>query len=309
MKRYLRKFSSSSLAASALLLAAHALSGQEIRIAASDLLADFIEPELERSAGVANFEYTFESIGSLPAMERLRSGEIDVAVLAFPEGSAVPRDEFNVYPFAYDAAVVAVNENNPLDEISLGRLAGIYGGSEEYNFTTWGDIGLSGWGSRKIKPLSGHAENSIVLELFKSAVLQEGGLKPSVDVVRADEVENILKADPAAIAILSRVPEEDTGSKVLLLSVDEDAPAYGPTSDNIHFGDYPVRISFLIVGPALNDSRMGEILRTLWSDKTAASLEDRGIYPLPEAVRRKLVIDLDLDSPAGAESPESATSP
>ena len=247
-------------------------------------------------------------MGSLPALERLRSGQIDLAVLAFPEGSAVPRQEFSTYSFAYDAAIVAVNKNNPLDEISLGRLAGIYGSSEAFNFTTWGDIGLSGWGGRKIKPLSGHAEGSIVLELFKNTVLPNGALKTSVDVVRENEVHDILNADPAAIAILSRVPSDNVDSKVLLLSSSEDSPAYGPTVDNIHFGDYPVRLTFLIVGSDLDNSQKGEILRILWSEEMAAILSDSGIFPLPETVRLKLLMDLDLESPANVTSPLPAAS-
>jgi DNA-binding transcriptional LysR family regulator len=65
--------------------------------------------------------FVVDSIGSLPALDRLRSDEIDLAIVAVPEGDEVPRDEFNIYPFAYDAAVLVVNESNPIDEISVAR--------------------------------------------------------------------------------------------------------------------------------------------------------------------------------------------
>ena len=44
-----------------------------------------------------------------------------------------------------------VNDSNPIDEISVARLGGIFGSNEELNLNTWGEFGLSGWGSRNIK--------------------------------------------------------------------------------------------------------------------------------------------------------------
>lgn len=271
-----------------------ALQAQEIRIAASDLLADFIKAPLDAYAESTEQSLSLEGIGSLPALDRLRSNEIDMAIIAVPAGEEVPRDEFRIYPIAYDVAVIAVNTNNPLDEISIGRLGGIYGMSEEYNFTTWADMGLSGWGSRKIKPMSGQEEASISLELFKYAVLNAGGMKPSVVMVRDEEVEAILEADPASIAIMSRLPEDDN-IKTLMISATDESPAYGPTPDNIHFGDYPIRLSFFIVFSPRNQERMEDLVRVLLDDPIAEALESNNIFPLPGTVRRKLRIDLDLE--------------
>lgn len=271
------------------------LHGEKIRIAASDLLADYLRPTLEAYSAENDLSLGFDSIGSLPALDRLRSNEIDMAIIAVPTESEVPRDEFRVYPFAYDVAVIAVNANNPIDEISVGRLGGIYGTSEEYNFTSWADLGLSGWGSRKIKPLSGQEEASISLELFKHTVLTAGGMKPGVVMVKDGEVEAVLEADPASIAIMSRLPNNNTKVKTLMISSTDDAPAYGPTTDNIHFGDYPIRLSFFIVFNPREEERMREIVRVLLDDMVASALEESNIFPLPETVRRKLTIDLDLE--------------
>jgi ABC-type phosphate transport system substrate-binding protein len=272
-----------------------ALSEESMRFAISDLLADTVTASLEELSETEELGLSIRSMGSLPALERLRTGNIDLAIMAFPKGSEIPRSEFSIYPFAYAASIVAVNENNPLDEISLSRLAGIFGTSEEYNFTTWGDIGLSGWGSRKIKPLSGHTEGSIALELFKHSVLVEGSLKPSVDIVLEEEVIDLLDKDPALISVLSRIPEESS-AKILLLASDDNSPAYGPTDDNIHFGDYPIRLTFYIVGPKSESSQLGQILRFMWSDEMSEQLTEEGFFALPETVRRKLTMDLDMVS-------------
>ena len=266
---------------------------EEIRIAASDLLADFITEPLQAYGKEHSIEFEIDSIGSLPALDRLRSDEIDLAIIAVPENIVVPRDEFKAYPFAYDVAVVAVNESNPIDEISMARLGGIFGSDEEFNYTSWGDMGLSGWGNRSIKPLAGQTEESISLELFKFSVLSGGHMKTTVAEVKDDEVEELLVSDAASIAIMPRLPKNKK-VKALMISSEADGPAFGPTDDNIHYGDYPIRLAFYIVYNARDEARVQELHRVLMSDEIADALRENYLFALPDTVRRKLTIDLDL---------------
>lgn len=269
------------------------LQAQEIRIAASDLLADFIREPLEEYGSERSLNFSIDGIGSLPALDKLRANEIDLAVISVPEGDEIPREEFTIYPFAYDVAVIAVNKNNPISEISLSQLGGIFGNEEEFNFNTWGDLGLSGWGSRNIKPLAGTAENSIALELFKYSVFKRGSMKSGVAMVNASEIEGLLNSDAASIGILSAMPT-DQNLKVLMVAPDRNAPAFGPTSDNIHFGDYPIRLAFYIAYKQRDRERMKPVIRFLLSDVVAQELNKNHLVALPETVRRKLLIDLDL---------------
>ena len=269
---------------------------EEIRIAASDLLADYIKVPLKAYAAENDSTYVVDSIGSLPALDRLRSGEIDLAIIAVPEGDEVPRDEFSVYPFAYDVAVIAVNATNPIDEISVARLGGIFGSNEELNLNTWGELGLSGMGSRNVKALAGISDESIALELFKYSILKGGFIKPSVSMVKDTEVEDLLRSDTASIAILSRMPE-NKNIKVLMVSSESDAyaPAFGPTDDNVHYGDYPIRLAYYIVYNLRDDAKLRPTIRELLNDEVAISLRSKDLIALPETVRRKFLIDLDLE--------------
>ena len=268
---------------------------EEIRIAASDLLADYIKAPLEAYAAENDSTFVVDSIGSLPALDRLRSDEIDLAIIAVPDGDEVPRDEFSVYPFAYAVAVIVVNDSNPIDEISVARLGGIFGPKEELNLNTWGELGLSGMGSRNIKALAGTSDESIALELFKYRILKGGVMKPSVSMVKDTEVEDLLRSDAASIAILSRMPE-NRNIKVLMVSSDSDtyAPAFGPTDDNVHYGDYPIRLAFYIVYNLRDDAKLRPIVRELLNDEVATSLRSNDLVSLPETVRSKFLIDLDL---------------
>lgn len=270
------------------------LPAQEIRVAASDLLSGYLVDPLTEYGADRSIEIDIDSIGSLPALDQLRANEIDLAVIAVPEGSELPVEEFIVHPFAYDVAVVVVNQNNPINEISLPQLGGIFGSDEEFNFNSWGDLGLSGWGSRNIKPLAGPAEASVTLELFKYSVFERGRMKSGVAVVDASEMEALLSSDAASIGILSGMPT-NRNLKVLMVSPDSTSPAFGPTRDNVHFGDYPIRLSFFLVYKQRDQARLKPLVRLLLGDVVANELESNQLMALPETVRRKLSVDLDLE--------------
>jgi ABC-type phosphate transport system substrate-binding protein len=268
---------------------------EEVRLAISDLLADNILAPLKVYGTENDTTFVVDSIGSLPALDRLRSDEIDLAIVAVPDEDEVPRDEFNIYPFAYDVAVIVVNNSNPIDEISVARLGGIFGSNEEFNLNTWGELGLSGWGSRNIKALAGN-DKSIALELFKHSIFKGGGLKPNVSMVKDTEIEDLIGSDAASIAILSRMPE-NSNIKVLMVSSGGDtyAPAFGPTDDNVHYGDYPIRLPFYILYNARDDVKVRSTIRELLNDEVATSLRANDFIALPDTLRRKFLIDLDLE--------------
>ena len=269
------------------------LSARELRLAISDLLADFIATPLQTFGAENAIDLEIDRIGSLPALERLRADEIDMAIIALPENASAPAGAVRLYPLAYAVAVVAVKYSNPLDEISIEQLGGIFGANEEFSYTRWGDLGLPGWGNRSIKPFVGPAANSISLELFKFSALSQRQLKSSVVTVQDSEVEGLLRSDPASIAILSRVPQ-DSEIKTLMVSGKSDGAAYGPTADNVHYGDYPMRLAFHIVCHERDDARVQKIVRALLSDAIAEELQANHLLALPDTVRLQLTIDLDL---------------
>ena len=80
------------------ILCSSLVSAEELNVAASDLLAEFISPSLEAFASDQSIDLTVESLGSLPALDRLSAAEVDLAIIAVPEGSEVPRDEYRILP-------------------------------------------------------------------------------------------------------------------------------------------------------------------------------------------------------------------
>lgn len=275
------------------LLSIHAAHAEEIRMAASDLLADFITPPLKVYAEENELDLAIDSIGSLPAMERLRSDEVDLAIVAFPEGEEIPREEFKFYSFAYDSAIIVVNNRNPVNEISIPRLGGIFGSNEEFNFSTWGELGLSGWRSRNIRPFAGPAEESISLELFSYSVLSSRAMKSSVAILRDSEIEEAIASNIASIGVLSALPKNEN-LKVLMLSEGPGSTAYGPSAEIIHIGDYPIRLAFYIAYNPRDEEKIRPVLRALLGEKIATTLNKNKLFALPDTVRSRLLIDLDF---------------
>lgn len=267
----------------------------EIRMVVSDLLAEVISPPLKKAAADKDIDLKIKPLGSLPAMDRLRAGEIDLAVIAIPDGEEIPRDEFRIRAFAYDVAVIAVNASNPMNEISKPDLAGIFGSGEQLNYKSWGELGLAGWGTRTIKPLLGVAEQSIALELFRHEVLLGGSMKPSVATVRDEEIEEALSRNISSIGILSRLPEN---KKLKILMVSEtgasDSPAYGPTVENVYVGDYALRLPFFLAYNVGDEKKLEAVVRTLLGSEVAAALNANNFFSLPDNVRNQLPMSLDF---------------
>lgn len=270
------------------------LQAEEFRIAISDLIISYIQAPLEAHADEHGFTLEIESIGSLPALDKLRSDEVDLAIVALPDDNRSYRSEFIVYPFAYDASLVVVKQSNPIQEISMKELGGIFGSRQELSVNTWGDLGFSGLGSRNINPCLGTSENSIILELFKHYALNGTSLNSNVSIDQVDSVEALVSSNGSAIALMPRLPKK-SGLKTLMISKDGDSPAFGPTSNNIHHGDYPIRLPFCIAYNQRDKSKLVSLIRYLLEDEMASHLESNALFSLSNNVRRNLVMELELE--------------
>lgn len=265
----------------------------EVRIAVSDLLANAIADPLVALAEERSINLSVDAIGSLPAIDYLHSGKIDLAIVVASETVDLPGGDFQTCPFAFDIALVVVNEANPITEISLSSLNAIFSVNNDVDFNTWGDLKIQSLGNRAIKPLAGQNDATISLELFKFIVLDGEQMKVTVSEVKASEAEKLIAYDTASIGILPYVPENEK-VKVLMISTDPDSPAFGPTNDNVYYGDYPIRLPFQILYNKNDLGKLKDTLRLLLSNEMADVLLANNLYVTPVAARRKLMLDLNL---------------
>ncbi|WP_269539328.1 PstS family phosphate ABC transporter substrate-binding protein [Cerasicoccus fimbriatus] len=268
----------------------------EWTVVGSDLLAPAVLPVVEGYAQHNDLSISTEFIGSVPGKENLKSGDADLAVLAAPDETHLPDStKFKAIPIAYEVAYIVVEKFNPLTEISTSQLAGIYGASQE-KFNRWGELNLQGpIAQRSILPLALDNDGTIVLELFKFEVLNSGSLKANVNRVNNNlQLMEMIASDSGSIGISNQVL---LGEKVRALSVSgDDEFAFGPTPENVHYGEYPLRLSYYLVFPINKQAELKPLLRSLLGDDLAERLDDEGFVPLPENVRKRMLVELDKGS-------------
>ncbi|CAI8322233.1 MAG: Phosphate-binding protein PstS [Opitutia bacterium UBA7350] len=270
------------------------LKAEKVRIAVSDLLADTIESAIADFAEQNSMEFDFYKEGSLPAMERMTSDELDIAIIAIPDGYLRPDSErYSVIPLAYDLAVLTVNVDNPLGEISIPQLGGIFGKNETQDYKYWGDLGLSGWTGRSIKAMVVETKPSISSEIFKYTALGSKTFKSSINNTDTENADRVIANDVTCICLVSRAAKSSQ-VKTLMVSVDDDMPAYGPSVDNVHYGDYPFRLPFYVVFEKSNTERIKPILSYLLSENCSQVLDQDNFYALPDTVRSQLSFELNM---------------
>ncbi|WP_309384864.1 PstS family phosphate ABC transporter substrate-binding protein [Cerasicoccus frondis] len=262
-------------------------------VVGSDLLAPAVKPVVEGYAEHNDVNIQMEFIGSVPGKEDLKAGKADLAILAAPNDSHLPSGNFKVLPVAYEVAYIVVEKLNPLTEISVEQLGGIFGNSSVQKFDRWGELNLQGpMAQRSILPLALYNDGTVVLELFKYEVLDSGSLKPNVNRVNSNlQLMEMIASDSGAIGISNQVLLKE---KVRPLAVSgDDEFAFGPTPENVHYGEYPLRLSYYIVFPREKQTELKPLIRALLGEDMAERLEHEGFVPLPENVRKRMLVELD----------------
>jgi phosphate transport system substrate-binding protein len=140
---------------------------------------------------------------------------------------------------AKDGLSIYVNENNPVQELSLAQLKAIYTGQ----ITNWKEVG--GPDQRII--LYGRENNSGTYVYFRDNVL------------KGEDYTSTMQSMPGTAAVVNAVAKDKfgvgyggaaygKGIRELKVKKDENSPAYAPTEENVKSGNYPIsRYLFMYV--------------------------------------------------------------
>ena len=192
-------------------------------------------------------------------------------------------------PIALDALCVFVNEDNPLDSITLPQLDAIYGGKLLAGHTkgiqTWDQLGLGGtYAGAKIEAW-GHSLKTGTARTFQRIVLKGG---PYHENVQDDNVHYFLGTlrtvaqRPYAIGFVDLMKYR--GTKILGIAKSSEHPFYLPEPETIYAGQYPLRRFFHLYVNAESLDQMDPILREflnlLFSREGQTTLAELGGLPL-----------------------------
>lgn len=287
------KFFQISFLAVALLTTA---SQAKIRVGGSDLLAPHLETTLMERIQELGLEVEIDFAGSYQGVEKLKSGDLDLSIVAIPVGETLPEEDFRVVPFASLVVTVAVSPANPITQMTFQQLGGVFGQAQSISLSRWGDAGLTGeWTARSIAPGAvTPVKHGLALDLFRHTVMQAGALRRTLTYFEdLDAVRERLARDNAAIVLLHRIPEVTEGLKLLAISEGTDQRAIAPRLETVAAGDYPLRLPLYIMYRSDKGEELRELLRFLVDDEGTEAVEKSGLAPLPEMARERLSLDFE----------------
>ncbi len=267
----------------------------EVKLVGSDLLGASFKRAVQQFAEQNEIAVPVDLAGTRLGREGLRSSVSTVAILSARDGEAIKEAGWVALPFAYCTLVVVAPRGLPVNQLDFSQLSAIYGSSEASTQLRWGEFGALGeWRGRTILPKIVGPKVSIAHDLMRYTILRTPTFKSTVEELPTTaQVLAKLKTNDGALGILPNLPADNPELKVLLLTRDTGGVAFGPTPENVHTGDYPVRLPLYLVFQRAEAPNLSRVLKFLLSEDTAEALKVDGIVPLPRSVRNQEVFDLE----------------
>jgi len=204
------------------------------------------------------------------ASRKIKSSEIANCIKAFGKR---PTE----YKVALDGLSVYVNENNPIKELSVDQLQGIFTGK----FKNWKEVG----GDDAPITVYSRENSSGTYEFFKEHVLQGKDFAASAQTMpgTAALVQAVAK-DPKGIGYGGAAYA--AGTRALKVKKDDASPAIEPTEETVVNGTYPIwRYLYVYVNPAMDKGEITAYLSWIRGDEGQKLVKEVGYYPLPAKQR------------------------
>lgn len=266
------------------------LEATSIRIVGADLLGGVIREALLAEAQKQGWDLAVDFSGSLSGQSAWERGEADIAILAVPEGAA-PLTAARIVPLAFEAVGLAVHESNPIQEVSLATLAGMFGAGGE-DFSRWGRLGASGsWQDRQIGLNAVRNRQLLSLEIFRARVLGPRDLANNISYWEApDRILRHLATTPPDVGLLPAGTPLPSGVRFLFIRGEEGASPFRPTAQAVFYGDYPLQLPYYMYIRETS-AAAHEVIAFLLGDAMAERLRKAHYMALPETERRQLVAE------------------
>ncbi|HLP01308.1 MAG TPA: hypothetical protein VK163_04730 [Opitutaceae bacterium] len=268
------------------------LPAAEVTFGGSDLLRPALETALAGHALADRRTIRLNLTGSRDGLEDVRTRRADLALVVFAPDEPLPDKEFQLFPLAYQVVVFATNAQNPVRSATLAQLGGVFGEREPLNLRQWGDLGAKGlWAEKRISLNCVDDPASIGVDVFRHAAMTRPQLRSTIlDQPDADELVRKLRVDDNCIGMFLRPLPADAGVNVLLVAKTagaKDVP-FGPTPENVHTGDYPLRLPFYVAFDRARIAELRPALVLLLDDEMAKILENAGLVAVPVNARAEI---------------------
>lgn len=277
-----------------LLASAGIVYAQPLVLSGSDLVGGAMGEEIREALTDAGLTARCSFEGSLQAEEDLATGQADLAIVAVRDISTEEfPGEVARYPFAFQIAAVGVHPDNPLQEISYGQLAAIF--RENETLDDWAALTEApAWQDRKIFRIVTRMSDTMTFELFNALVLKGERVQGQIRIMDdRDEIADLVIQNPPSMVIL---PWNDDVPQWRYLAVkEEDAVrGYTPSNDNIFFGDYGLRLPFVVVvTERVHADQLKALLEVLYSERVTQFVRNAHFIPVPNTERESLLLSVE----------------
>ncbi|MBM3789426.1 MAG: phosphate ABC transporter substrate-binding protein [Acidobacteria bacterium] len=217
--------------------------------------------------------------GTVDLVNASRKMEPDEIEKATREAGAPPQE----YVVGHDALAVYVNLSNPLEEISIAQLAGIYG--QDGTTDKWSQLGVRfpGCDQDQIIRIS-RQSNSGTYHYFREALLgTERDLKlGSLDLHGSKDVVEVIGRTPCAIGY-SGMGYATANVKTLRVARQPGEPAIAPTVENTQDNSYPIARPLYIYTHGVPSAAVRAYLDWVRSEAGQRIVAETGYVPLTGA--------------------------
>jgi len=270
---------------------------QSITLGGSDILRSYVADTIKALAKKDRVDLKIDMRGTYAALEDLKNGQTDIALIAVPKGSQIP-DGYVAFPVAYQTAVVIVNSINPLEDISTKQLYSIFSKNAEPHAETWSQLGIKNQALRNVMAITTGFADNVIVELFKYSAIGGTNIGPWVSVEPNKQViYNMIKTNNSAIAVIGKATDNNMIKVLAVSNSDADknnSYAFKPDRDSIFNGDYPMVLPFYMIFKKEDAAKIKRVARIILGNELAQKIDSTDFYSAPENSRKKSIFELDI---------------
>lgn len=184
----------------------------------------------------------------------------------------------------FDALAVYVHKDNPLNEITLEQLAGIY--AEGGAITKWSDLGVKVPGGQDAIVRISRQSSSGTYEFFREHVLDKKDFKlGSRDMNGSKEVVELVGSTTSAIGYSGLGYNEPGKVKMLKIAARKGEPAVEPSVATTLNKKYPIARPLLVYTLGEPQGELKKYIDWILGDAGQAVVEKSGYVPLRRATK------------------------
>lgn len=205
------------------------------------------------------------------ASRKIRAKEIEACVKAFGKR---PTE----YKVALDGLSIYVHESNPIEQLSIEDLEGIF----TAKIRNWKEVG----GTDQPIVLYSRENSSGTYEFFKEHVLKGKDFAAIAQTLQGTaQVLQAVAGEPKGIGYGGAA--YGAGAKHIKVSKEKGGAGVEPSEESVAAGSYPIwRYLYIYVNPALDKGEVAAYLNWIRSDAGQDVVKDIGYFPLPKQFRQ-----------------------